>query len=216
MTYINNVKCKYIPSFEIRVHWTCFIITFTQYGQNYIYIKMGKVRCLWEQFFSPTRAHYHLHISLKLPTELYFIYRDVYFICLFETSFIVLVQHAFGLAILLPLPLNYRFIGFLFHFTFSLILTTLHRNLIYTVVPDIAPSVKTPSSCSANYDNERDTLKSKQGRISPAAQWSCNFEPITRWWLRPMSVKWNLPCLPHMIFIILWHSENWPADSKVI
>lgn len=129
---------------------------YTVWSKLHLY-KNGESQMPMRTIFSPTRAHYHLHISLKLPTELYFIYRDVYFICLSETSFIVLVQHAFGLAILLPLPLDYRFTGFLFHFTFSLILTTLHRNLIYTVVPDIAPSVKTPSSCSANYDNERDT-----------------------------------------------------------
>lgn len=176
----------------------------------------GEIQMPMRTIFSPTRAHYHLHISLKLLTELYFIYRDVYFICLSETSFIVLVQHAFGLVILLPLSLDYRFSGVLVHVTFSLILMTLYKNLIYTVVPDVAPSVKTASFCSANYDNEHDTLKSKQRRISPAAQWSCNFEPITRWWLWPTSVKWNLPCLPHMIFIIIWHSENWPADSKVI
>lgn len=73
----------------------------------------------------------------------------------------MLVQHAFGLAILLLLPLDFRFTGFLFHFTFSLILTTLHRSLIYTAVPDIAPSVTAASTCSANYDNEHDPLKGK-------------------------------------------------------
>lgn len=83
------------------------------------------------------------------------------FICLAETSFIVSVQQAFGLAVLLPPPLDYSFTGVLFHVTFRLILTTLHRNLVCTVVPDIAPAAKAVSSCSTNYDNEHDTLKSK-------------------------------------------------------
>lgn len=113
----------------------------------------------YENNVSPPSAHYSLHISLKQTNEL-FLFLEM-FICLSETNFIVLVQHAFGLALLLPLPLDYRFTGVLFRVTFSLILRTLQRNPIYTVVPDIAPPVKAASSCSANYDNEHYTRKSK-------------------------------------------------------